>query len=214
MTARRAAPLGRCPTAANRRALTVGVPHVGHEAARGRRVGVVLGEGQPRVEEAALAARLGVGVGSGGGGALMSGDDGAGRVGCARRKQREARARVCMRAAPRRFAARMHTAACRALACWFQALYAACGCPGASRRGREVTSSSKSSGSSCAARRLLFSGAPTAPSESPPMHSLEGFLRSNNGDLPLEEVAIIHKARREAIHRVLHKICVACKMGR
>jgi len=42
--------------------LTIGVPHLGHEAALGRAVGVVLGEGEACVEEAALAA------GGGGGG--------------------------------------------------------------------------------------------------------------------------------------------------
>ena len=36
------------------RGRTVGVPHFTGEAAGGRRVGVVLGEGQPRIEEAAL----------------------------------------------------------------------------------------------------------------------------------------------------------------
>jgi hypothetical protein len=40
--------------------------------------------------------------------------------------------------------------------------------------------------------------------------SLQRFLGPDDGHLPLKEVAVVHEARREAVHGVLHKICGAC----
>lgn len=39
------------------------------------------------------------------------------------------------------------------------------------------------------------------------LNLLQGIGRADDGDLPLEHVAIVHKPRREPIHGVLREIC-------